>query len=432
MSTILVCSTPLHGHVTPMLAAARVLQEHGHRVVVLTGTRFEPRVVAAGLEFAPLGSVADFDETDPSTFAPDRPLRGLALSRWQVERTFVEPVADQARAVQTVLDATPVDGVLADCLFGGVLPLLARPRASRPFVFGLGIGPLAQLSRDVAPSNSGLGPSSSTFGRIRNVTMNALVTQVLFRSTQRLAQAKLAEVGAPALDGPVLDLSARFDRLLQLGPAEFEYPRSDLRPNTTFIGPFPPAASGRSGPGETALPAWWTDLDPNRPLVHVTQGTLDNHDFTKLVRPALDGLAAEPVEVVVSTGGRPVSGLGPLPANAHAAEYLPYGQLLPRTAVMVTNGGYGGTLLALRHGVPLVVAGAAEDKPEVAARVAHFGVGVDLRTGRPSPSQVRDAVVRVLGDGAVADRARAMGEAIARTDAPRALLEAVTSELASV
>ena len=43
--------------------------------------------------------------------------------------------------------------------------------------------------------------------------------------------------------------------------------------------------------------------------------------------------------------------------------------LLPRTDVLVTNGGYGGVQQALAHGVPLVVAGRTEDKVEVAARV---------------------------------------------------------------
>ena len=40
---------------------------------------------------------------------------------------------------------------------------------------------------------------------------------------------------------------------------------------------------------------------------------------------------------------------------------------------MVTNGGYGGVQQALANGVPLVVAGDSEDKPEVAARVAVVG-----------------------------------------------------------
>ena len=57
-----------------------------------------------------------------------------------------------------------------------------------------------------------------------------------------------------------------------------------------------------------------------------------------------------------------------MPDNVRVAEMLPYSELLPKTDLMVTNGGYGGVQMALANGVPLVVAGAREDKPEVAAR----------------------------------------------------------------
>jgi UDP:flavonoid glycosyltransferase YjiC (YdhE family) len=87
---------------------------------------------------------------------------------------------------------------------------------------------------------------------------------------------------------------------------------------------------------------------------------------------------------------------GRLPDNARAAEFLPYEQLLPRTDVVVSNGGFGGVQQALSYGLPLVVAGATEDKPEVAARVAWSGAGVNLRTGAPSPARVRRAVRSVL------------------------------------
>ena len=133
----------------------------------------------------------------------------------------------------------------------------------------------------------------------------------------------------------------------------------------------------------------------------MTQGTLDNHDLGKLLAPAVSGLAGEPVLVVVATGGRPLSELvaacgGRLPANVRAAEFLPYPQLLPRTSVFVTNGGYGGVQQALVHGCPLVVAGATEDKPEVAARVAWTGAGMNLHTGNPAPQRIQAAVRRVL------------------------------------
>jgi UDP:flavonoid glycosyltransferase YjiC (YdhE family) len=110
----------------------------------------------------------------------------------------------------------------------------------------------------------------------------------------------------------------------------------------------------------------------------------------------LRALADDDVLVVVSTGGRPLDTLGPLPANARAAAYLPYDELLPRTAVYVTNGGYGGVHYALRYGVPIVATGGKEDKPEVGARVAWSGVGRRIRSDRPFPRALRRDIQAVL------------------------------------
>ena len=46
----------------------------------------------------------------------------------------------------------------------------------------------------------------------------------------------------------------------------------------------------------------------------------------------------------------------PVPANARVAGFLPYADAAPAVDVMVTNGGWGGTLAALSHGIPLVIA----------------------------------------------------------------------------
>ncbi len=46
----------------------------------------------------------------------------------------------------------------------------------------------------------------------------------------------------------------------------------------------------------------------------------------------------------------------------------------------------------------MVCAGLGEDKANVSARVAWAGAGIDLRTSRPIPEQIRGAVRNVLGD----------------------------------
>jgi UDP:flavonoid glycosyltransferase YjiC (YdhE family) len=57
----------------------------------------------------------------------------------------------------------------------------------------------------------------------------------------------------------------------------------------------------------------------------------------------------------------------------------------------------------------------SEDKPEVAARVAWAGAGINLRTGTPTP-RVRAAVREVLNDDRDLRRARDLEAAFARRD----------------
>jgi len=416
MASYLVCSTPVHGHVSPMLAAAAHLVARGHRVTVLTGSRFADRVAAIGAGFRAFSGLADYDDRDTPSHLPDRDrYRGLAQAQYDIQTIFVKPIPDQYRAVREAIEAERPDAILVDGAFGGVGPLLFG-EAPRPPILALGVTPLTQSSRDVAPAGTALPPSSTPLGRLRNRLLGLLARRVLFRRTQRLGERIFAELGVE-LDHFVMDISSAYDRFLQLCVPGFEYPRSDLAPNTAFVGPIPPLVA------ETPLPEWWWDLDGTRPVVHVTQGTIDNHDLDRLIRPTLRALEDLDVLVVVTLGGRDPDALGELPANARAAAYLPYERLLPLTSVYVTNGGYGGVQHALREGVPIIVAGDTEDKPEVAARVAWSGVGVDLRTGTPSPEALRDAVQCVLAEASYRDAARRMAASIAGYDT-LALIEA--------
>lgn len=167
------------------------------------------------------------------------------------------------------------------------------------------------------------------------------------------------------------------------------------------------------------------------PWVHLTQGTIANDDFGQLIRPALEGLADDDVLIAVATGGRPVESLPPLPANARAAEFLPYDDLLPKTDVYVTNGGYGGVQYALRYGVPIVaVGGSHEDKPEVLSRIAWSGVGRRIMTETPTPTAVRRAVRAVLDDDRYGDAARGIAARMAASGGVHRLAEIVDELIA--
>jgi MGT family glycosyltransferase len=420
MATYLMCSTPVHGHVSPMTTIGRHLASRGHRVIMLTGTRFAERVERAGMRFVPLVGRADFDDRDAPSYLPDRDrYRGLAQAQYDIQNIFVKTIPAQYESVTTLLRAEPIDAILVDGAFAGVAPLLVAD-GPRPPILAIGVTPLTQLSRDAAPAGLGMAPSASFAGRIRNRALNALAAKVLFRATQNEAQRAFAAVGAPRSSLFVMDLSRVFDRFLQLGPPQLEYPRSDLTPNVRFIGSLPVE------PGTAPLPEWWPELDGRRPVVHVTQGTIDNHDLDRLIRPTIEALSQSDADVVVSMGGRPVEGLGAVPDNVRVAAYLPYDLLLPLTDVFVTNGGFGGVQSALAAGVPVVVAGDTEDKPEVAARVGWSGAGINLRTGTPTPDAVGAAVRAVLAEPRYRAGAREFAAALAEYDA----LAIVEDELA--
>lgn len=161
-------------------------------------------------------------------------------------------------------------------------------------------------------------------------------------------------------------------------------------------------------------------------MVHVTQGTVANADLHQLVEPAVAALAGEDVLVVVTTGGGALH-TDPLPPNVRVTDFLPYDELLPRCALMVSNGGYGGINHALRHGVPLVVAGASEDKSEVAARVAWSGAGIGYSRGSASPRMLRRATRTVLAEPRYRERAAELADEIATVPTMDEVLKLITA-----
>lgn len=175
---------------------------------------------------------------------------------------------------------------------------------------------------------------------------------------------------------------------LQAATPAIEYPRRPWPANVHLVSPLLPGA-----PATADLPAWWDELTGARTVVHVTQGTVATDPAT-LTRPALDALADLDGLVVVTTPDP--DSLGPVPANARIARFIPHAPLLPRVDVMVTNGGYDGAKMALRHGVPLVFAPWGNDQPDVAGRISWAGAGINLRVRTPKPASIPAAVRTVL------------------------------------
>lgn len=428
MPEILIASLSPVGHIGPLLNVARGLVDRGDRVTVLTSADHAATIRAVGATPASIPLEADLDLDRLDIDLPGRAeTSGIKRINFDIARLFLQPMPHQTRVLTELMERTKFDAVLTDAGFFGILPFLLGDRAARPPVLTYSTTPLMLSSRDTAPAGLGMAPSSSWMGRLRNRALNTLNQKVLLRESQKVANRLLYDLNCRPLPMFVLDSGVLADRYIAPTVPEFDYPRSDLPDNVCYVGAVPPAPSQGFRP-----PPWWSRLDGTCPVVHVTQGTVDNTDLGRLLEPTIAALGSEDVVVVATTGGRDVSQLKlDIPTNTYVAEYIPHDVLLPKVDVMVTNGGYGAVQRALAAGVPLVVAGNTEDKPEVAARVAWAGAGVNLKTGTPSAKAVRAGVREVLNNDRYLRGARNLEAAFARRDGVAeiaALVDEVISE----
>ncbi|MGI3780738.1 MAG: glycosyltransferase, partial [Janthinobacterium lividum] len=72
MTKVLLLSSPIFGHVSPMLALGRGLRRRGHEVTLLTGSKYAASAAGAGLDFLPLPREVDYDDADLEAWLPKR------------------------------------------------------------------------------------------------------------------------------------------------------------------------------------------------------------------------------------------------------------------------------------------------------------------------------------------------------------------------
>lgn len=422
MVSIVVAAPPITGETLPLLQLAHGLVRRGHEVTAVVGSRYAREVAGTGARHVPLTGAADFDDRRIDEVFPER--RGLAPGPEQLNHTFSrfsgDGIPESHRILQRLLAEDPDRVLVADSVFLGAWPVaLGAPgRRFRRWI-GVGCNPLGVPSADTTPYGP-VPPGPDGDAAAANLAANRDIQRAL-EPSRRHIEGIVRDLGAagevPAFMAGIVTLP---DVFCALTVPELEFERSDAPSTLRFVGPLPVAR-----PSSWREPSWWGELDRDVPVVVVTQGTLDNGDLTELVRPTLDALAGEDL-LVVAALGRDVADLpGTVPDDAHIEPFVPFDALLPRVDVLVTNGGFGGTQLALASGTPVVLAGTTEDKPLVAARVTAHGLGVDLATATPSPDQVRDAVRAVLADRAMHARVEAIAQAYRRYDAVEAIADLV-------
>jgi MGT family glycosyltransferase len=420
LSDILICAFPNPGHVTPMLSVGLHLAGIGHTVTFHTGEIFCRQVEAAGLRFAGMTGRANIDYKNPGNSAekeksPERDRILNNLKYW-----FIDPLPDQHRRLQQILEEIPVDLIMTSSMYLGCFPMLLGPKETRPPVIGCGVTPLILRSIDCGLTSHDATPE----GRKRNQEEHFLLERAFQPIADQLNFA-LAECAAPSVSGFWADsIYTLPDLFLQFTGDAFEFPRSDMPSKVQFVGPVLPNKSA-----VFKEPVWWSELDGLKPVVLVTQGTLANFDLQELVQPTLTALADDDALVIAATG-RADTGDLTVPTNGKVEAFVPFVRLLPKVDVLITNGGYGAVQQALSVGVPLVVAGDTEEKAFTAARIGWTGAGINLKTRRPTPEQIRAAVLTVLAGSDYREQADRLRKNFARYDALAEIARSVNTLIA--
>ena len=393
---------PGTGHINPMTALARRLEQRGHKVILFGIADTEARVRAASIEFHLIGQ----QDYPPGTLQRlDQrlgELSGLATFRFTVDRvknTAQMILRDGPAAVRSAnLDALLVDE--AD-MGGNVAEHLGLPFISIAF-----FPPL--LDNDRIPAFCFHWPAGQdALSRLRN--------RLGFRLLSRIAAPIFAAVNRQRKIWGLKPLKRSFDALSPLAqiaqlPAALEFPVPGEPPALLhYTGPFVDRTQ------RPPIPFPWHRLD-TRPLVYASLGTLQNGSET-LFRTIAEAVAPLNAQLVLSLGGGlDPARLGTLPGNPIVVGYAPQLDLIQRAAAVITHAGLNTVLESLSEGVPMVALPQGNDQPGVASRVAASGAGIVLRGRKLNQANLRNAVHRVLEEDTYRNAAHRIQTAMQQID----------------
>ena len=191
-------------------------------------------------------------------------------------------------------------------------------------------------------------------------------------------------LGATPVDR-LADLLDRCARVLVACPASLDECPERWAANVRHVGPVLEPAGDEAG---------WSPPPGEGPLVAVSLGTTPMGE-APVLQGVLDGLAGEPVRVLVAVGAHLDASVLDLPANAAATGYVRHAAVLPHAAAGVNHGGLGTVLATLAHGLPQVCIPLGREQPDNARAVARRGVGLTVDPAAGGEA-VRDAVGEVL------------------------------------
>lgn len=421
---ILIASMPMDGHFNPLTGPTVHLRKRGHDVRWYTAASYAAKLAALEVPHFPFVRARDINGENLAEHYPEYKNLGLGPKAiaFALEKVFFVNLEAHLHDIVELSKSFPFEAILFDGAFyagrlvADKLGVPAYPVWAAPTP--------APVSKTAPPPFFGLRPMSGPFGKLRD----ALVMKMLRSSTKngmKIWHELRAREGFPPWDGNLFDVhNDTSATMFMVGTPNMDFPREDWPEKLTFVGPL--VSHKRSPSPSTGLSPELTakiDIYRGRVIV-VAQGTIDNRDPEKLFVPALTALAGTEYLVIATTGGLHGDELRRrFPHDNLVVEnFIDYGALMPHVSLFISNGGYGSVMQALVNGVPLLLAGKLEGKNDINARLDYRRLGVDLRTERPTPKQIRRGVERVLSGAEYRKNAKRLRDELAGYD-PLSIIE---------
>ncbi len=427
-ANILFATVPADGHVNPLTALAVHLRRQGHEVRWYTGATYADKLHRLGIPHYPFRRALEITTRNFEQLFPERSRikSQIGKLKFDLKHIFVARTPEYFEDIRDIQREFDFDVLVTDISFTAG-PLVSE-RLHRPWVC-MGIVPLPETSRDLAPYGLGLPPSTSFFGRIRQAMQRFVTRRFVFHASTKAYNQILMSYGLKPTQDTIFDIPVRrSDLYLQSGTPGFEYQRSDMSPKVRFVGPLLP----HRGQQPTLPVSVQSKLGQYQKVILATQGTAEP-EVEKLLIPTLEAFRNSSYLVVVTTGGSRTAELRERfpESNIVIEDFIDFDAIMPNADVYVTNGGYGGTLLAISHGLPMVCAGIHEGKSEINARVGFFELGINLFTEYPKAAQLQGAVLKVLRDPLYQQNVRSLQREFARYPTPERAEEHILGLLAA-
>lgn len=394
------------GDIHPYMAVGLELQARGHKAIIATSPAYREKIEATGLGYHPVRPDIAPPEEDTETI-----LKAMDVMRGG-EFILKEMFAPYVReSYEDLRDATRDADLLVTHMLTFAGPLLAQ-KSGIPWVSTV-LAPISFFSiyepfvPPQAPGVSKLLRLSPLIGRVY-INIGKRVTNKWVEPVYKLR----AELGLSRGEHPVFEGQHSPSLVLALFSKVIGAPQPDW-PSQTIITGFPFYDLKDEAHISPELEKF---LDDGAPPIVFTLGSTAIFVAEDFYRESIAAARLLNRRAVLLIGDERNLPKEPLPDGIAAFDYAPYGQILPRAAAVVHQGGVGTTGQTLRAGVPALIIPFNHDQPDNAFRIARLGVGRTISRTKYTAATAARELDRLLTDKSYAEKAAAIGRQVQSED----------------